>query len=146
MSSTDGGLRTLYRTHLPEFHWQAIESATTGLGIPDSNYCYKGAEGWIENKLTSGYVIGMRPMQVAWIERRARAGGRVFIAVRRKCDWGPRRGDKCDQLIILGPHMARGDKLLKDHEPMFGAIAYWNGGPARWDWDQVREILTKNKF
>jgi hypothetical protein len=79
----DGGLRNTFRTWLPEFHFQAIESALTGGGIPDLNGCYDGAEFWVETKWTQGFVVEVRTKQAVWIKRRVLAGGRAFIAVRR---------------------------------------------------------------
>lgn len=74
----------LIQKNLPEVHWQRIETGGTGLGIPDLNYCCDGVEGWIELKsVASGWQVGLRPEQVAWLARRERAGGRTFVAVRR---------------------------------------------------------------
>ena len=79
----DGDLRSLFRKHLPEFHWVSIESWVTGAGIPDANYCCSGVEGWIEFKKTTAIAVRFKPGQIAWHEQRGRAGGRTFIAVRR---------------------------------------------------------------
>jgi hypothetical protein len=135
----DGGLRQLLRQNIPRAHWVPIETGGTGRGIPDMNYCLDGAEGWIEGKQTSGWTVDLRPEQVAWLERRARAGGRVLIAVRRVCAPGPRRVG-ADELWLLRGSQARMAKTLglrgatPEGELLLGV---WSGGPARWDWDEV---------
>lgn len=58
-------------------------------GVPDVNYCVDGCEGHIELKFRRDPPVrdttpvfgskGLRESQVAWIGRRLRAGGRVFI-------------------------------------------------------------------
>lgn len=138
----DGNLRKLFKDHLPDFHWQSIETAGTGRGVPDSNYCFKGSEGWVEFKITKGYSVGLRPEQTAWILRRVRAGGRVFVAVRRQRSAGPRTGDAVDQLWLLhGAHAASIKRDgLKKVDP--GALAgVWDGGPAHWGWAALRGLL-----
>jgi hypothetical protein len=130
---TDGNLRSLLHKHLPQFHWQSLESWSTGQGVPDVNYCYHSADGWIELKKTDGWTVNVSPHQVAWIERRLRAGGRVFILVRRKGD----------ELWLLPGSSAR-DLLtrattLRDVDP----LDMWVGGPARWDWSALASLLVK---
>jgi hypothetical protein len=120
----DGGLRQLFRQHLPKVHWQAIETGGTGRGIPDLNGCLGGIEAWIELK---GPKTPMRPEQVAWIERRARAGGRVFIALRK-----PR-----DTLILLP---ARGARALLE-KTLPATLGRWTGGPSAWDWEDISRLI-----
>ena len=133
----DGNLRKLFHSNLGGFHFQAIETGMTGRGIPDSNYCYKGKEGWVEFKQTKHWRVGIWPEQVAWIERRTRAGGRAFVAVRR--------AEK--ELWILAPGAAR---LLKDPGlkgvPDKLVLGWWDNGPSSWDWDAVAKILTKRVY
>jgi len=133
----DGGLRKLFHKNLPGFHWQAIETGGVGLGVPDSNFCREGVEGWVEFKTTDAFKVQIRPEQVAWIERRARAGGRVFIAVRRKTKAGPRKGPAVDELWLLGPEFARMAYLNK-------AVEYrqWESGPKNWNWEAIQRVLT----
>lgn len=127
----DGELSGILRRHLPQVHWQRIETAGVGSGVPDLNYCCDGAEGWVELKRATGRVVGVRPTQVAWIERRMRAGGRVFIMVRRD-----------DRLWMFSGLLARGlltrDCRLADEDG-------WGGGPARWPWDTVLRVLKGQK-
>lgn len=134
----DGGLRGLFHKNLPG-HWQAIETGGVGLGVPDSNACLSGVEVWVEFKTTSGWRAGLRPEQVAWIDRRARMGGRTFVAVRRKCDAGPRRGDAMDELWLFDGSTV---KQLADI-PMneVAALGRWPGGPARWPWREITFFL-----
>jgi Holliday junction resolvase len=127
----DGSLRQLFREHLPHVHWQAIETGGTGRGIPDLNGCFAGIEVWIELKRMVGRRVLMRPEQVAWIERRARAGGRVFIAVRKGKE----------QLFLVGPTGAR--HLLENRFP--AVLGRWSGGPRAWNWAEITTILFGTK-
>jgi len=102
----DGGLRKLFHSKLRGFHWQTIESGLTGRGVPDSNFCGNGIEGWVEFKKTAVWAVGLRPEQIGWHLKRARAGGRTFIAVRRIHEGGPRKGPPVDQLWIFPGRMA----------------------------------------
>jgi hypothetical protein len=142
--TTDGSLRPLFQKHIPNGHWQSVETWSTGQGVPDANYCIEGAEGWCEMKVTNGFVVIMRPHQISWIERRRRAGGRVFIAVRRKAAAGPRRGAAADQLWLFNGDDVR--KLdLFGIDPRQAApfhLAMWDGGPARWDWLAIKSFLV----
>jgi len=136
----DGGLRQLFQRHIPEAHWQAIETWSTGMGVPDLNGCLKATEFWIELKQTKANAVGISPEQVAWIERRCRAGGRVFVAVRQKCEAGKRKV-ACDNLLIYHGSDAR--KLLTDgvDGPLYEGR--WVGGPAAWDWQEVRATILR---
>ncbi len=56
----------------------------TGSGVPDVNGCAKGKEFWIELKeIHSGNSLTLRPMQVAWLSKRAIYGGQVFVLARK---------------------------------------------------------------
>ena len=123
----DGRLRQLFKKHLPDFDWQSID-LTSGRGVPDTNCCYQGTEFWIEHKATQGRRVIVRPEQVAWIERRIRHGGKVFIAVRRK-----------DELYLL--HGASARQLACGEWPERTALGCWHGGPARWCWQEIKQIL-----
>jgi hypothetical protein len=135
----DGGLRNTFRTWLPEFHFQAIESALTGGGIPDLNGCYDGAEFWVETKWTQGFVVEVRTKQAVWIKRRVLAGGRAFIAVRRVARPGPRRGGAVDDLFLY--HGRDVDRVARDGLDA-KPLGCWGGGPARWDWPLIARTLT----
>jgi hypothetical protein len=136
----DGGLRRIFRANLPEFHWTSIESSGTGGGIPDANYCATGIEGWIEYKKTAASKVIFQPAQIGWLEQRTRAGGRTFIAVRRKCHAGPRR-EAVDELWLF-----RGaDARVLRQEGLTGAAAHqigrWSHGPNKWVWTKIGDIL-----
>lgn len=134
--SIDGGLRSLFRTNIVG-HWSSIETPTTGGGIPDSNYLVRGVEGWIEFKQTHAWAVNFRPLQVGWLDRRAREGGRAFVAVRR---W--KRPNGADELWLFG---AEAVKKLSDGGLRAPAPAslrgVWSGGPSCWDWGEVTRLL-----
>lgn len=136
----DAGLRKLFSDHLIGGHWQSIESGSTGKGIPDQEYCFpKNKSGWIEHKQTSANAVKIDPEQVGWIERRVRMGGRVFLAVRKRCAAGPRR-EAADELHLFYGRDIRAVFL----QGLNGATAIgrWPGGPAKWDWNTVKKVIT----
>jgi len=140
--SRDGGLRQLFRQYLPDVDWQSIETFITGPGIPDSNGCIDGVEFWVEFKLTSAFAVSLQPEQIAWGMRRERHGGRVFVAVRRKCDAGPRK-PAADELwlmdICYGLDLSRyGLKHFINNT----SVLHWAGGPTKWKWSEVLAMIT----
>lgn len=126
--SIDGGLRKDFRKGLPKFHWQSIESPFTGAGTPDSNYCFDGAEGWVEHKRAEGMKVKIRVEQIGWHLRRARAGGRTFIAVKKGDTLYLYRGADVFKLSERGLTLP---PLLKE-----------TGGPASWNWAKVARFLV----
>lgn len=143
----DDGLRPLFRKHLPQIHWQSIETGGVGAGVPDSNGCWKGVEFWVEYKWTAGYAVTLAPEQIGWLMARTRAGGRVYIAVRRRHDGGPRRGPPADELWVMPGAMAvevreKGLRGLRGDPRVAGP---WFGGPARWDWPAVAAYLVAKR-
>ena len=143
----DDGLRRLFKTELEmlQFHCQSVETGGTGQGIPDTNFCCRGVEGWIEYKATDGHAVTLRPEQIGWIERRVRCGGRVFIAVRRRHEGGARRGLPVDELHLIPGYAARQARLggLRDPEVLSARLGLWQGGPSKWCWAEVAECLTQ---
>lgn len=136
----DGQLRQIFAKRFPRAMWTPVESFSTGRGIPDVEYCFPGgASGWVENKLTKGWTVGMRPEQVAWLERRARLGGRSFVAVRQVLPAGPRRGEATDDLWLYPGQDARCLLLDGLEKPPLGR---WQGGPGGWDWQAIEALLT----
>jgi hypothetical protein len=137
----DGGLRQLFPEHLRDAHWQAVETHSTGWGVPDSEYCFPGGLcGWVEYKLaTTPRDVLISPGQVAWAERRARMGGRVSLAVRYKSARNTRRA-AFDRLVLYGPEAVR---HVRERGLAVEPWAQWDGGPAAWDWDKVRLFLTR---
>ena len=126
----DGGLRKIFRQYLTGVDWQAIESGGTGGGIPDLNGCIAGKELWIECKAAAAWRVKISPAQVAWAERRLRHGGRVFLAVRRA-------GTELWLFPGWSMRVLCGWRL-----DLIPALGRWYGGPARWDWEQVRKLLS----
>lgn len=138
---SDGELRMKFKQFLPEVHWQSIETWSTGQGVPDMNGCSESIEFWIEAKKTNGFTVDVEPHQIAWLERRARAGGRTFVAVRRLAAAGPRRGAACDEFYLFRGIDARALKQhgLKIDGP--AALVHCSGGPARWNWHTIKAHL-----
>jgi hypothetical protein len=141
---TDGELRRIFKEHLPRFDFQSVETWSTGQGVPDVNYCCDGVEGWIENKKSTSYTVGMRSEQVAWIERRRRAGGRVYIAVRRMQHAGARTV-ACDELWLWPGSAARALFTRELTMRGGGELGRWPGGPQRWPWALIAKILMNTK-
>ena len=136
MIMPDAGLRKLFRDHVKEASWTPIETGMTMAGVPDAEYIFPGGtSGWVEFKATRTSRIKRSksiPFQVAWHEKRARMGGRTFVAVRHM-------GEGCDVLFIYRGHRFReivGNGLWGT--PSLGA---WYGGPKKWDWKEVVRIL-----
>jgi len=140
----DGDLRSLFHDNLPEFDWAVIETGPTTPGVPDANAAGHGVEFWIEMKATKSYSVRFQQFQVAWIHRRVRAGGRVWIAVRRSHGGGPRRGPAVDELwLVSGRHVLGLEEEGLFQLAMYNVIAgSWAEGPSRWDWSAVRDILV----
>lgn len=140
--AVDGGLRGLFQTHLKPagFHCQAIETGSTGRGIPDMEYCSGGVSGWVEFKKCSANSVQISPEQVAWILQRKRAGGNVYIGVRKKCSAGLRR-KAADELWLIEGSSAADLKENGLSSPGLWVLGKWSGGPKKWDWEQVRKIL-----
>jgi len=138
----DGNLGQHFQRNLPHVDWQRVENSAVGRGVPDLNGCYNSVEFWIENKQTEGWKVGLRPEQSAWAARRARAGGRVFFAVRRHCRVGPRRV-AADELYLFGAH--QGQELLLGNLRTVEPLGKWVGRPADWDWAEIQEILISDR-
>ncbi len=128
----DGGLKDIFRLHLPHFDFQPIEMFLLAAGVPDLNFCAEGIDGWIELKMTKAWAVTVRPAQVGWIERRLRHGGRVFIAVRRF------RIDADELWIYPGADARRlADGGLRAVDP----IGCCGGGPSVWNWLGIESLL-----
>ena len=146
--SDDGGLRRLFQTNVTPGHLQPVETGLISTGVPDMNFCVDGAEGWVEMKQTDGWAVTLEPEQISWLCRRARNGGRVFVAVRRWHDGGPRKGRPVDELWLLRGEYApdlrsMGLRWVGTHEPLTGPLlGRWTGGPAHWNWFMVRLLLA----
>lgn len=139
----DGGLRSIFRDRLRRgIHWQSIETGLTGRGIPDSNFCGPDVgEGWVEFKLTDAWSVGLDPEQVGWLKKRILCGGRTFVAVRRRHGGGPRKGDPVDELWLCSGRWAGELRREGLRHPDVRWLGVWSGGPAAWNWDEVRSCL-----
>ena len=123
----DGGLRRLFRKHLPEVHWTTVETGLAESGVPDLHGMFFGCGFWIECKLARGWEVGLRPMQIGWIMRHERSGGHVVVAVRKRDELFLVRGAYADQARELG---LRG-------LPRGALLGQWSGGPASWPWQHI---------
>lgn len=147
MVSADGGLRALFRAHIADAMWQSVETSGVGRGVPDAWYIFPGGvAGWVEFKLTATRNVGLRPEQVAWLDRVGRLGGRAWVACRRQHPGGPRRGVAADELWLLPATLAREAAVegLRDELYEQAFCWWWSGGPRRWDWAGVRMALEKS--
>lgn len=133
MRAPDGGLCATVQRRLREgWHWQRVEIAATGLGVPDLNGCRDGTEVWIEAKHTDAWAVRFQLGQSAWLGRRWRAGGRAWLLVRRTTS-------TADELVLH-----RGcDAILVEREGLRSvpAVRTWEGGPRRWDWGELERLL-----
>lgn len=84
-TTPEGKLWELLRDNTKPYgiHWQRIESATTGRGIPDVNGCWNGAEAWIELKIIRGHRVKFQTEQPVWLYKRSMAGGKCWVLARR---------------------------------------------------------------
>lgn len=131
----DGDLRRIFRKYLPQVHWVSIETGACAPGTPDSNYCTRGVEGWIEYKQTTGRSVTLRPMQIAWLDKRGREGGRVLVAVRR-------RTADTDELWLLDGAKAREIRRAGLDISKSYTLGVWFGGPSLWPWGDVLSVLV----
>ena len=76
----ESALWTLIRANLPG-HVTRVENVA-GIGTPDVNACYQGAETWLELKVAKGNYIYLRASQVAFCVRRVAEKGRIFFVTR----------------------------------------------------------------
>jgi hypothetical protein len=141
MKRIDGGLRPEFRDRLQPAQWTSIETSTQP-GVPDSEYCFaNGQSGWVEFKFTTGWKIKFQPFQPSWIDRRARLGGRVWIAVRRRPS--SKREAGRDELWLFPGSMA----LELDREGMKVVACpdihlMGSEGPGSWNWRRVKFLLA----
>jgi hypothetical protein len=134
----DGGLGGVLKKYLPFVDFQSVETWSTGQGVPDLNFCFDRYEGWLELKMTSTNKVKIRAEQIAWIERRCRAGGRVFLVVRYKHKASARKQIR-DELYLFRGKDIRAVFLggIEGAQPLYIS----NGGPARWDWEAFSSAL-----
>lgn len=142
MGKTDGGLRSLFRENMRDgIMWTSVETGMTAGGVPDSNFLTRdGVEGWVEFKQTNKNSVVFQPGQIGWLTRRARYGGRAFVAVRFRHEGGPRKGPPADELRIYGA--ADAPALQSGGMAAAHPLLQTGGGPARWRWLAVRALLV----
>jgi hypothetical protein len=134
----DGNLRKIIKDNLPQVHWTSIESALTGSGIPDLHGCLNGIDVWIETKWTASWTVQIRPFQIAWLARRARNGGRGFIAIRRQCVEGPRR-EAADEFLLYKGEDASSLRAVGIRE--WSPLVRYGDGPTAWPWPKIERTL-----
>lgn len=133
----DGGLRPIFKKHLPHFFWVPVETPISGGGVPDHHWCCDGVAGWNEYKKATGWKVKFRLEQPAWHESYRRRGGRSFVIVRRTVG-------KVDDLYVFWGVDAR--TIADDGLLATTPIALFHGGPARWDWIRIKGILLRENF
>ena len=126
----DGGLRKLFKRKFSDWQWTAIETGEVSPGTPDAEYCAPGGiTGWCEFKVAKYWKVTFQPLQPAWINRRARLGGRVFIVVKRA---------EKELYIIPGEDVLKLEESgLKEFSPVS------EGEPKNWDWERVKTLLLR---
>lgn len=127
-------MRKIFRVRLPGIHWTTVESPHTEPGIPDSNGCEVGIEFWLELKRAVGNRIpSLKIEQVGWLTRRHKAGGRTFIAVRK------RSALDGDQLFLFSGEFS---SVLRE-KGLAAALTLFigTGGPSKWNWESIRHVL-----
>lgn len=133
--SPDDGLRPLIRANIPAAQWTTVETGQTSGGVPDLEFALAGGiTGWVECKATQAWAVKFRPGQPGWISRRARLGGLVWIAVRRRVG---RTSD--DELWIT-----HGEGVMEvARRGLRAGVPWrrWDGGPRSWNWDEVAQVL-----
>jgi hypothetical protein len=141
LTKIDGGLRPLFQKNLSKlgFHCQSIETGGTGRGIPDFNFCKDGIEGWIEFKKTSAWAVSnISPDQIGWVLRRRRAGGGVFLAVRRQRNRSARKKAVDELWIFDGLDIESvSDEGLKSH---INPLRVWEDD---WNWEEIGCLLLR---
>ena len=132
--SNEATFSKLVKSHLPVgAHWQRIETGSTGTGIPDINICFKGKEIWVELKLIKGKRVDLTPTQVAWLMKRAKAGGHTWILARHTYD-GVRIGKGDNIYLWKGIHA----KTVKENGTASGGYLVWR---APFNWEKIMNCL-----
>lgn len=155
MGKDDGGLRALFRKHLPDFFWTTVESGAISPAVPDSHWkAPVGPQsGWIEYKKTdTNRIASLDPRQAAWLDRYWRLGGISHLAVRFRHGGGPRKGPPVDDLWIVPGCRAidvlrNGIFVLTEVSEDRGAGGFrTSGGHSRWEWDRVRAAVLGRRL
>ena len=152
----DDGLRALLRRRLPPpGQFTTVETGGRGDdGVPDCYWIGCGIGVWIECKSARrGRAVSFRPGQLGWLLTYCRHGGRAVVAVRRRLIRDPGvdelhllAGADAEKLGSLGLPLAPWDdpparQGVRRLAPAPRPLGQWRGGPARWDWDEIRTAL-----
>jgi hypothetical protein len=142
----DAGLRLAVRNHLDKslgWLWTAIETAATQQGVPDSFWAHRPSQtsGWIEHKAARGWVVTVRPHQIAWIERHVAAGVHCTVMV-RAMGLGSAAGAGDALWVISGAAVRElAQAGLRDLSSK-AVLGMWPGTPNKWNWLEVERLLT----
>lgn len=98
----------------PRDRWDRIENGV-GAGMPDTNYCINGVEGWVELKSPIEPARKHTPLfgsnhdlsqsQKNWFKRQILAGGRAYILIGTDFRWiliHGRHADDVNDLTVQG--------------------------------------------
>lgn len=118
-------------------HVVQIESHATAVGVPDTNYCISGVEGWVEMKYTRDTdKIKVRPAQWLWFRKRLQAGNnRIFFLLR----W--EYGALINHYLIRVRDLAVLERLQADLTPQAWAIHASGSWAKSIDTDEFNDIL-----
>ena len=126
----DGGLRQLFRKHLPDVFWISVESGGTGRGIPDSFAIWNSSCCWIEFKnVKIGWKTSLTPEQIGWHLRYARYGGRSYIAIRHNDLLWMVKGALAEECVSLRGWAGTEERRC------------YVGGPSAWDWNSIKKFI-----
>jgi hypothetical protein len=119
-------------------HVSQIESHATAVGIPDTNYCIKGVEGWIEMKYVFGdKKVKVRPMQWTWFRKRLKENHtRLFFMLR----W--EYGSLTNHYLIRVRDLAMLERLKRDLSPQVWAIEAAGSWAKSIPANELNDILT----
>lgn len=128
-----------YLSPLINGHVCQIESHATAVGIPDTNYCIKGVEGWIELKFArDNNKVKVRPLQWNWFRKRLKAGHtRLFLMLR----W--EYSNLTNHYLIRVRDLAMLERLRADLTPQAWAIEATGDWAKSIDPAELNEILTR---
>ena len=137
----DGDINKLLKKYIPAAMWTRIECGSIAPGTPDLHGILSGVSVWIETKRTLSWKVhNFAPAQIAFIESYARHGGRVFVAVRQLTASVSKPRDSLWLLSWRAPRfLIQGGSLMA--LPPEDVHVLSAGGPAKWDWRDVENIL-----
>ncbi|WP_321471058.1 hypothetical protein [uncultured Paludibaculum sp.] len=125
--------------HSPGVDWMRLENLV-GTGMPDINGCLNGVETWVETKLVKGNRLRFEPTQPAWIMKRVRHGGRVFVFARHQ-----------DTFLLWAGWPSAWTRTAKPLSDGGTSVDYRDAGPVLvidrpYDWKLLMEVLFTRPF